>query len=357
MKVLKDIHKLWGEQGFKQAYNYGVFKLYWSYLSPCVINHISMKTPRMCEIETTTSCNLRCKICEHTYWNEPSTDMSLQEFKNIIDQFPKLRWIGLTGIGEAFIDSNKFLKMLEYVKKKHVFVELYDSFFFIDRQVSKHIVELGINQFFISLDAATKKTYEDLRVGSNFEKVCDNIQGLFEAKRDSGKYFPNISFHFIINKLNVDECLKYLDLVKKLSQGMDTSVQFTRMLHYFDEVKHLYTDVSPELVEQINDKAERIGLRVEYNANTPLIKPDINQCREWIMPFIFASGHIIPCCAQNEGNRREYQKSYAMGNLNDNSLSEIWHGSKYKDLRQKIRQNNVPKACLDCPLYTVGGKR
>ena len=65
------------------------------------------------EIEVTTRCNLKCIICEHTYWDEPNRDMSFEQFKGIVDQFPKLKWIGLTGIGESFINKD-FMKMLRY---------------------------------------------------------------------------------------------------------------------------------------------------------------------------------------------------------------------------------------------------
>jgi hypothetical protein len=62
--------------------------------------------PKQLEVEVTTACNLRCTICEHTYWTEKPRHMTFEQFKHVVDQFPGLRWIGMTGIGSGFLNPD-----------------------------------------------------------------------------------------------------------------------------------------------------------------------------------------------------------------------------------------------------------
>jgi len=71
------------------------------------------------------------------------------------------------------------------------------------------------------------------------------------------------------------------------------------------------------------------------------------------MPFIFVTGHVIPCCAGNEAGRRDFQKETSLGNVFIQSFKEIWKGKKYKALRKMIREGKVPPPCVDCSLYEV----
>jgi pyrroloquinoline quinone biosynthesis protein E len=294
-------------------------------------------------------------MCEHTYWNEPNKDMSFEEFKSIIDQFPRLKWIGLTGIGESFINKD-FMKMLRYVKSKDIIVELYDNFYFINGEIANELIEIEIDKIFASIDAATKETYEKIRVGSNFERVINNVSNMFKLKKQKNSYYPEIAFHYIINKYNIQEIPKYIELVHLITQGECVTIQFTRMLHEFEEVKNLFVEVPVEIIQVAEDEAKKLGIRLVWNMDVPRIKPPISTCIEWSMPFIFVTGHVIPCCSGNEAGRRDFQKKTALGNVFKRSFKEIWYSEKYKNFRKMLRKGEVPLQCQNCCLYDVKGK-
>ena len=69
------------------------------------------------------------------------------------------------------------------------------------------------------------------------------------------------------------------------------------------------------------------------------------------MPFIFATGEVVPCCTMNEANARNKQKDLSMGNVFKKSFKDIWYGRKYKDFRNGIRNGKVPYFCAGCPIY------
>lgn len=341
------------EKGIKWVYNYIHFILFYDTTNYLLIKYLHWRHsyPSYLEVECTTRCPLKCKFCEHTFWNESSTDMTLDQFKHIIDQFPKLRWIGMTGIGEEFINKS-FMNMLKYIKQKDIstFIELYDSFMFITEEEINELIDLGIERIFISLDAATKETYEKIRIGANWEKVMQNLETLVKLKKEKSAQFPQLCFHYIVLKDNIHEMVDFIDLVHSFSADVKL-IQFSRMLHCFDEVKNLFVEVPEEITKEVNNKAKELGINVTWGLNVSQNKPSINRCMAWTMPFIFVNGDVIPCCAENEANMRNFQHKTSMGNIFKQSFKEIWNDARYNNLRRIIKQNKTPSACVNCPLF------
>ncbi len=92
-------------------------------------------------------------------------------------------------------------------------------------------------------------------------------------------------------------------------------------------------------------------MKVVWGADVPKKLPPIKNCLAWMMPFIFVTGHVIPCCACNEANKRELQKKLAVGNIFETPFKKLWKGNKYKQLRQYIKQNKRPPYCTSCTIF------
>ncbi len=309
--------------------------------------------PSMIEIEATTTCNLRCTICEHTHWNEPPRNMTLEEFKGIIDQFPEVRAIALTGIGENFLNKD-FLKMYEYIRERwpSAFIELYDNFYLVGEDVSRRLIDLSIDRVIISMEAATKDTYEKIRVGSNFERVLENIKNFVEIKSKENSPFPEIFFHFIVTNQNIHELPSYIKLVKGLGC---VKISITNLLHPYHEVQHMMLHNIPEgIIKEAESVACKEGITLLWNSNIPQKKPPITNCNNWIMPFIYVTGHVVPCCSMNEANVRQFQKDNSFGNVFEKPFKEIWYSDEFKAFRRAQRKGEVPVLCRDCPMYDVG---
>jgi len=307
--------------------------------------------PKTMEIEVTTRCHLRCQICEHTYWKEPARDMSFEELKHIVDQFPDLKWIGLTGIGSSFINKD-FMKILRHLKSRNVFIEFFDTFTLVDEKTANELVDIGVDKIWVSFDAATKQTYETIRVGAKYEQVLANIKKLFEIKKTRKRPVPEVWFHYIINNQNVGEMVQYLDLVKSIvpdGANYETLVYFTSLLH-FDQVKNLIPTIPQEVKEAVYKRASELGIFVNWNENVSCDKP-IQDCTKWVEPFVLVTGHVQPCCAMNMANDREFQKQNAWGNLLKEDFHDIWNSDKVKQFKSEIHSNTRPQVCKNCRIY------
>lgn len=70
----------------------------------------------------------------------------------------------------------------------------------------------NLNELGISIDGATKDTYEKLRLGGKWEKILENLEAMAEAKNKHGFKFV---FHFVVQKDNFHEMEDIIDLAEK----------------------------------------------------------------------------------------------------------------------------------------------
>ncbi|MAG08680.1 hypothetical protein CMO89_04350 [Candidatus Woesearchaeota archaeon] len=307
--------------------------------------------PYYIEIEISTYCDLRCIECEHTYWDEKPKLMSLDEYKKIIDQIPSLTWVGFSGIGNNLLNKD-FPKMLEYSKKKGQYTEIFDSFCKMTPEILSKIFDAKIDKVYVSMDGTTKETYEKIRVGSNYETVVENIKNFTREKKKRGTKLPLIAFHYIVNKINQHEMEDFVRLIARICPKNE-HIQFTNNLHEFEEIKDINTKITKEQIKRVDKVGEECKQTILWNLNTKADcnKVTMNNCIAWAMPYIFVTGHVIPCCAENEANRREFQKKTSMGNVFETPFREIWYGKKFTALRKMLRSGQTPKVCEDCPVY------
>lgn len=314
--------------------------------------------PQVLEIEITTKCNKKCLICEHTYWKEPNKDLSFEEFKKIISNFPKLKWVNLTGEGDAFLNKD-YLKMIEYLKKRDIFVALVDSFDLIDENISKKLIELGVDTIYISIDAATKETYEKIKIGCNFEKTLNNIKTFLKLKKEYKSPIPEVYFRYIVNKLNVHEMPDFVELVYSLNKnllGPGSRIEFTGLL-YFPEIEHLFLPKIPdELIKLTIKKAKKLGMNISFVHPThPKNLQPMHNCIAWQEPYIMMGGYVMPCCAVLMSNKRDFLKKYALGNIFEKPFKEIWYSKRYIEFRKMIvkKREKVPILCAGCRAYNT----
>ena len=312
--------------------------------------------PPFLEIEPTTICNFKCVCCEHTYWKEPSKNMTFEQFKKIFDDFGKPKWLGLTGIGSSYLNKD-YHKMLAYAKSKGTIIEVFDHFaHFKNEEQIKELIKIGPDFHFISTYGASKNSFEKVCVGSDYKVIEKNIKTFVRLKKQMKKKFPILNFHYIITSKSKDELLEFLDFVHLLNTEVG-EILVTPLLHSFKEAEKYAVEIDSQYVAKIRAKAKSykipitINMCAKQNVEGLEKKPSINNCKEYIMPFIFVNGDVTPCCGQNEANAREWQKKMSLGNVLEKSFREIWYSPKYKLMRKLIREDKCPKECALCPAY------
>jgi len=351
---------VWSELGYKRAYN--LLHLFTFYMSrnPDIIKTLYRLEPypSYVEMEVTQKCPLRCVFCEHTYWDEGYDELSFKNFKYAMDQFPDLKWAGNNALGDPFTNKD-YWRMGKLMDDRGVCQEVYTTTFLLkETDMKKYAQMKGFIFFKISMDGATKETYEKVRPGVDYDKVVRNIKAFDYYKKKYNKHYPELHFHYLIIKENIHEALDYLDFIDSLDVNVG-GVMYSRLLHYFPEIKNSFMEIPRYLCNELVEKGKKLNIPVSFNADLPETKAPASECTAWLMPYIFPDGTVISCCCMNEQNRRQWQRETKMGNIFDTPMREIWNGKAYKKMRKMLWQKKVRQAhpvCNMCNIYDIDKK-
>jgi radical SAM protein with 4Fe4S-binding SPASM domain len=74
-----------------------------------------------------------------------------------------------------------------------------------------------------------------------------------------------------------------------------------------------------------------------------------NRCKwPWERVVIGSQGHVVPCC-------NDFDHSYSMGNVFEQSFRDIWFGTQYNRFRKTVMEKlgKIP-LCKRCPIPAQG---
>lgn len=360
---------LLGQRKYRQAFNH-IFVTYFIRGEDCgkgVLDPFWKFFPRLTpflwdiEVEVTTRCYLRCVMCEHTHWPDKAylnQDLCLESLKALLDGIPNLKWINLTGEGSCFLNKD-FMAMLRFAKARGLYVDLAHDFVYLPLEIAQELVDLSIDRLYLSIDGATKSTYESIRVGADFDKVMENLKMLLRLKRYRHSPLPEICFRMAFFKSNIHEMEALLDLVHSLGLkdlGDEPSINYVGLLD-FEEVRDLVAELPKELKIRIEAKARRYGIKLYWSHIThqERIKPPLDYCTFWSEPYIMIGGYVLPCCSVLMSNKRPVLEQLAFGNINEHSLREIWNTPRYQYFRSLVvnSKGKVPRICVGCRSFNT----
>lgn len=319
------------------------------------LSHLIAIYPRNVEFEITSRCDKKCLFCEHTYWNEPNWDLTFDNMVHISSQFPKLRWVNLTGEGDSFLNRD-YLRTIKLLKSRGVAVYLVDSFDLITKDVATKLVEYGVDGIYISFDAATKDTYEFIKSGCKFERTLKNIKDLIEIKKEMHSPIPELCFRYVVNTKNYLEMPDYIDLIHSLGEnkeiGDNFTIEFVGLLHYPQTAEYFLEKIPDAIIQEVEKRAKKYNFHIMYSHPGKEI-PSLEACSAWVEPYIMMGGYVLPCCQVLQTNDRDKLRKYAFGNVNETTFKDIWYSDRYKAFRKMIPDPNgpVPILCQGCRAY------
>lgn len=293
--------------------------------------------PIYVQVESTTKCNLKCKLCRRT--NDVNSDMPLQLFKSIIDQLKNsnfvLRRLDLTGLGEPLFHPN-LVNMIKYATDYGFKVSLTSNFTLINKENSLDLIDSELDYLYVSFDGASKSTFEKMRIGTNFEKIVDKVKLFIKMRKELNSKKPKLMFETTISEDNVQEVPQIVELAESLRVDG---------IYFFREVKpgkRDYADDSFSLMD-LKDLAKS---SIEILVNQP---DKAGFCVGMFGCYITFDGKVLPCNRLIQlASRKEYVR-YQFGDLNRNSLSEIWFSDSYKRFRRRLALGMTSSFCKSCP--------
>ena len=152
------------------------------------------QTPPVClYLETTNRCNLLCTTCPRTYAElEPPADMSWELFTSIVDQIAGVQRAVLHGVGEPMLVPD-LPRMVRYLKDRGTYVLFNTNGTVLNERNGRALIDAGLDELRVSLDAADAKTYKAIRGKNYFDRILRNVRAFRALQEREGHATPRVS--------------------------------------------------------------------------------------------------------------------------------------------------------------------
>jgi len=239
----------------------------------------------------------------------PKGFMDVTEARAVIDQikqFPKSLFLP-QGFGESLLHPD-FLDVLAYarsaVKNRIVLIT---NGTLLSKDISREIVKRGLaDGIVISVETGRKEDYERIRMGGDFDTLDRNISEFIELRRESGEALPSLLLRGVALDASGD--------VKAL-----LNEKWGRLLSPSDSIGINYTVNWAES----GSRAASTGVPKDAHSSRRRLA-----CRRlWYSMTVGLQEDVTPCCL-------DYNFRLSVGNIDKNSLRDIWQGKRLAQLRE-----------------------
>jgi len=245
--------------------------------------------------------------------------MEFPLFQKIIDEAKEFVYdVNLHHSGESLLHP-EIIEMIRYTKNAGIYTRLHTNATLLNEKKAKGMLDAGLDFLSISFDGHDKESYEDIRRGANFEKTLGNILNFLRLKKAQGKQRP-----FTV--------LEGIDL----SGEPEDSERRQTFKKQFDDLP----------LDKFAIKApHNWGGTYDVEGN-PLHPEKYCACTfPWYALVVFWNGNVSPC-------PQDFFNDLRLGNLNESSFREIWHGKPLVNIREKMKQKKYHDLhpCATCDL-------
>lgn len=275
--------------------------------------------PLVIHVEVTNACNAQCVMCPQSRMQRKITYIKDDLYRRIVDECAQedLRSFWTFMVGEPLINKTLSDK-IRYAKQKGIKkVGFFTNAALLKGKLAQEIIDSGINHITISFDALDKETFESIRPPLKFDTIVTNIKDFIQLRNKSKKHRPFVAIEFV-----------------RLDNNQKQARAFMR--HWEKIVDAVYISSAVNWTGEIETKP--VSQRT-YQKRRPCL-------RLWRNLVIHADGRVAICCYDYEGR-------IIIGDVNQQSIKDIWQGEKLKHLRQRHLQGEFDKLklCAYCDVW------
>lgn len=333
--------------------------------------------PLKIEMDITNQCNLRCVMCHFSlpsYRAVPRQQISVPQFRSIAEQiFHRAAQVALSFGTEPLLHRELPALLAELQRHEVPHTYLHTNGLLLDERVVAAMVDTGFSVLFVSVDAATAATYEAIRVGGSWAKLRANLDLLARIKVRRGGHHPELTLGFVLQRENVAELPAFVELAAEVGA---TAVNATHMA-VWDAVgngprgAHHDKAACNAALAEADRRARALGIELVAPPpfalagapTAPLATPN-ERARAfaltadlappgccpfpWSFVAIEPDGRVLPCGWWDK------QVLPEMGNIFTTPFLTIWHGERWRALRERHRRGERAGPCAHCPAAGMG---
>ena len=305
--------------------------------------------PIKLDIENVSRCNFHCAMCQVSDWPklQRAPDMSLEEFKRLLDAQYGLLEIKLQGMGEPLLQGEAYFEMIRYARAKRIWVRTTTNASLLHLNDNyKKLIDAGVNEVQISIDGACKETFEAIRRGSRFERVAENCQ-LINGYCDAHG-LVRTKMWVVLQRDNLGEFFEFIPLARalgfrRLCFALNLTDWGQARWHETNSAAAVEDTVSSEMAREAIARGRRLGLEVGFwNITLKYSHEPQRRLCPWPFERAYVSSdlRIVPCCKIANPEVSDFGDARA--------LSAQWLGEAYQAFRQAHLEGRIPTVCQDC---------
>ncbi|MBF0234889.1 MAG: radical SAM protein [Desulfamplus sp.] len=310
------------------------------------ILHISSPMPTSVQVDVTTVCNFKCRMCPIHFVKQEHKHIDFELFKRIVDNLHGVDEIALVGLGEPFTNPNIF-EAIKYCKNKGMCVRTTTngSLLHTEKRI-RDLFDSGLDSLSFSVDALKEGlSHQD---GHDSPHVLQNIEAILTERNKRGGEGPQLTIQSVL-QLHREQ-----DIYDIIAWGAERGIDrfnVLRMHMYFDNNIKRHDEQGEKIVHaELARLRRKYGVRIDclqdqfftgfqgflYKHTKHLLRLDSFCIRLLDYPLINQEGDVVPCCALP-------RKTF--GNVLENKLADIWHGTSITHFRKTHQDHPICSKC------------
>ncbi|MCG8430132.1 MAG: radical SAM protein [Candidatus Omnitrophica bacterium] len=325
--------------------------------------------PRNMLLFLTYRCTSRCKSCRMWRRAEEGDELSLPEWKKVIDDAAScgIRSVEMFG-GDALLRKDVLVPLTRYAREKNIpEVDLTTNAFLLDKQTAKELISAGFYQIYVSLDGVGPVHERTRGVDGAFERVTQGLSYLIEAR--AGNVFPQVVMNCTVSKLNAHGLKELMPLAERL--GVDRlayeyigefpqeAIRCSRIdnvapePYYTTGADSLLLDRKEALyVKGVLKELRRavLGRKLEvFTRNIDVLT--IDEMTRGVLPHkkCYVCRYQITIDPYGEVLACPFFNRYSLGNVTGSSLRDIWRSPRHRRFISSVDSGKV-NMCRHCIL-------
>jgi len=304
---------------------------------------------RLLQVESAIACNLNCVMCpwrEITKNSENRGLMSSEVWSAIRPYLSEAKSIDFTGGGEPLLQPD-LPEWIAEAKTAGCETGFLSNGLLLKREKLQQILNAGVNWICISMDGADAETYEKIRIGSNFKRVCENVANIAQLRTGG---LPKTMINFVLMDLNFHQIEDIVRLTARLGVDQVNFKQCDVIRGTSGKGHGLFGANETREISRLKKKlakARRLAKKLNIlSTASPFTPEELAVCDQDPRDSLFIryDGIVAPCINLAIGGPSAFLGKEVMlpnvhyGRLPQDDLMDLWQSNACKFYREQFEQ-------------------
>lgn len=353
------------------------------------------------KLDMVGTCQLKCIMCHFAHPDFVANKITMGDElleRVAADLFPRAHDVVLSSSAEPLMAPD-LPRALELCRKYDV-----PNFHFstnalsLTEKIIDKVIEVKMPLLTISIDGATKETFEAIRTPAKFERVMSRFDLIAERKKALGSDLPALSATAVLMHRNIHEMpdlvrlmhskgVRYMNFVHMAVIGgmnleQESLLNAPKLCNEtMDEVQRVADELGVQIVKPIplaeananiqdndvpeSDEGGGNALMADEDSTGISVDEYLNhKNREFLLKVKNKKHHNRPCYfpwryihVNPDGTVfpcGSWWEHTVFGDFKTQTFEEIWTGPKFTELRRQLHRMQLRKTCANCAVSNMG---